>query len=249
MSTFKQTSVFLRQPSIPLSVLSISNLTNKMKEVRYSFLFLPLFLFATEVHAQEAEGAKTHPFEKGRFITGINGSIRSGQKSRTTINSSQDSKTFDFTLGTQSGVFIRKRLLLGGSLQVSKSNSETSVLKLNEEIFTIGPWTRYYLGKDPKASIFIELNLFFARENIDTQSGTITNRELKANGFGGSAGTGFTYVVNNNIAFDLTLAYNAIQFYGKDYNLLTDTSSKINFSESFLAVTFGFRIMLNEFFF
>jgi hypothetical protein len=138
---------------------------------------------------------------------------------------------------------------LGGSLQVTKSKSENQALQFNEEVFTIGPWSRYYLGKDPNGSIFIESNMYFARENIDSKSGTVINQKLKGNGFGVSLGAGFTYVVNPNIGFDLTLAYNIIQFYATDRNLITDSKDKVNFGENFLTVTFGFRIILNEFFF
>jgi len=75
------------------------------------------------------------------------------------------------------------------------------------------------------------------------------NNQLTGNGYGGSLGTGFTYVINPNIGFDLTLGYNIIQFYAKDHNLIDNTIARLKFKESYISVSFGFQIMLNEFFF
>ncbi|MBX2841694.1 MAG: hypothetical protein KTR26_07975 [Flammeovirgaceae bacterium] len=192
----------------------------------------------------------TGPFEKGRFITGLNGNISSGAFSTA---SSNNQKTFDnsYSFGTKSGFFVKNKWAIGGDFKISRS-SQNSTLSYSSELLQIGPWTRYYLSGNEYGSLFPEISIFYANSREETKilNGSQNFHEtLNTRGGGIEIGAGFTYIIDKKVGFDLVLSYKSILLSGTKEDFITQLQTKESVFTDVISFNFGFSVFIDEFFF
>ncbi|WP_350288992.1 hypothetical protein [uncultured Croceitalea sp.] len=209
-------------------------------------LVLPISILSQQVKSQDSLET---PFRKGRWLTGLAGSISSNT---TTINSADEKIiTNDFGLNFSTGKFIKDRLLLGGIINANRASSSGNVDRTEESLF-IGPFVSYYLTENERGSLFTTLSPGYVRYRDETSFNNAVNpisEFSEGGGFGALLGLGYSYVINDQIAFDIGFDLN---LFWVDVDLEqqpTNTISSQNIAVSNIAFTFGFNVILDDFFF
>ena len=189
------------------------------------------------------------PFRKGRWLTGLSGSISSGSNSLDSIGSGIDRNQYNIELGT--GNFVRDRLLIGGIISLSRSNSDEIFFETSELLF-IGPVITWYLSNEDHGSLFLSATGGYAK--FREESGYNLNGSpfailIDGNGGGGQFSFGYSHVLHDRVSFDLKLGY-ALYWIGA--NVLeqpANISRRKNFTVGDLSFSFGFNVLLDKFFF
>ena len=220
-----------------------------MKRCERVFVMTLVFVCGfSSLLAQSADSLET-PFRKGRWFTGLSGSISSSTVSLDTSSDNSFTNRYGFSFDTK--YFVRKRLALGVTLSASRENAEEFVTQ-ESELFLIGPSARYYVVDNIRGSLFFEgflgYSKFFERTTIDDPNFSLDQRE-KGGGIGSFAALGFSYVVSDKIIFDLALRYNLNLLSTERINEVSATSTSENIRLADLSFGFGFNIILDEFFF
>ncbi len=226
------------QPMIRSSVLII-------------FLITSITVFSQDISEDSNinEDSITTPFRKGRWLSGLSGSISSGSTKIDTSSTKAFTNQYSFDFAT--GKFFKDRWLLGGIFQMHRDNSRQFV-DLESETVLIAPQLSYYLSDNPHGSVFLSLALGYAsfrEKTVVLINGMPSQETLKGDGFGLIAQFGYSYVLHDRIAFDLGLTLNEI--WGNAERELDGglTNTKLAISTGNLLFTFGFKVILGEFFF
>lgn len=209
-------------------------------------LFCSLFLVTVSFSNSYAqEDSTSTPFRKGRWFTGLSGSINSATNK---IGSTRtNSNGYEIKIAT--GSFIKDRWLLEGALIATRSNSE-GFDKSDEETLFLGPGLTHYISDSNHGSIFISLSPGFVKYRNEVQINVSANGSesiTTGNGFGGIISIGYSYVLHDRIALDLGINLNSLwidsnrEFEGQKF----DETIKI----SDLSFSFGFNVLLDSFFF
>jgi len=200
--------------------------------------------------AQEAEADSiTTAFRKGRWLTGLSGNISSGSSRLDTISNRTFTNQYAFDFST--GKFFKDRWLLGGILQMNRTNSRQFIEFENESLL-IAPVISYYSSDSPVGSVFFLLAPGYARFREKTAVvilGTPSQAELSGGGFGLFAQLGYSYVLHDRIVFDLGLGLNGIWATGKREEETGQTRRKVKVENGNILFSFGFNVLLGEFFF
>ena len=198
--------------------------------------------------AQSTDSLQT-PFRKGRWFTGLSGSISSSTVSLDTGTDNTITNRYGFSFDTK--YFVRKKLALGVTLSTSRENAEEFVTQ-ESELFLVGPSARYYVVDNIRGALFFEgflgYSKFFERTTIKDPNFSFDQRE-KGGGIGAFTALGFSYVVSDKIIFDLALRYNLNLLRTERINEVSTTSTTENIRLADLSFGFGFNIILDEFFF
>ncbi len=189
------------------------------------------------------------PFRKGRWLTGLSGSI----SSNTNKISSVDEKliTNEFGLNFSTGRFVKDRWLLGGRINADRASSSGNIDSTTESLF-VGPFVSYYLSKNDRGSLFTTLATGYVRYREETKFNDLTNpiSEIsEGGGMGALVGLGYSYVINDQIAFDIGFNLNLFWVGVDSEQQPLGTIDSQNISVSNIAFTFGFNVILDDFFF
>lgn len=218
------------------------------------FIFISIFTFlaeSTSVTAQEIKKDSTEtPFRKGRWLTGLSGSISSGTIENTSSGNKSSSNQYGIEIGT--GKFIEDRILVGFLFNIQRQNIESDIVKKSTEILFIGIPASYYFSKSNIGSLFYNLSpgyVVYRDEAAVLLNDEFTNSLSKGNGIGILSTLGYSYVLHDRIAFDLGLTLN-VNWLSVEQNRSSDGSiNNVNFVLSDLSFTFGFNVLLDQFFF
>lgn len=218
----------------------------------FNFCFLLFFLGTLFLQAQNtsvATDSLATPFRKGRWLTGLSGSISSNTNKVT----SADEKTItnEFGLNFSTGRFIKDRWLLGGRINTDRASSAGNVDRTTESLF-VGPFVSYYLTENNRGSLFTTLSSGYVRYREETSFIDLTNpiSELsEGGGFGALLGLGYSYVIHDQIAFDIGFDLNLFWIGMDQEQQPSGTIGSQNISVSNTAFTFGFNVILDDFFF
>jgi hypothetical protein len=196
-----------------------------------------------------SEDSIATPFRKGRWLTGLSGSISSGSIKFDTASTRAftNQYSFDFTTGK----FIKDQWLLGGIFKMQRNNSRQFV-DLESESLLIAPLLSYYLSNNTQGSIFFSIAPGYARfrEKTVVQVGGAPSQEaLKGGGLGLFVQFGYSYVLHDRIAFDLGLGLNSAWVNAKRELEPGMAGNKVNMYTGTLLFSFGFNVILDEFFF
>lgn len=189
------------------------------------------------------------PFREGRWLTGLSGSISSN--TNTVGTSETKTITNEFGLNLSTGKFIKDRWLLGGKINTDRASSAGTVDRTTESLF-IGPFVSHYLSSNARGSLFTTLSTGYVRYREETQLNTLqAANELSSEGggFGGLVGLGYSYVIQDKIAFDIGFNLNLFWVGVDQEELPSGTISSQNIAISNIAFTFGFNVILDDFFF
>ena len=215
------------------------------------FIFTSIAVFSQDIGENKNinEDSITTPFRKGRWLTGLSGSISSGSTKIDTASAKAftNKYSFDFTTGK----FFKDRWLLGGIFQMHRDNSRQFV-DLESESLLLGPLLTYYLSNNPHGSIFLSMApgyASFRERTVVIISGIPSQETLKGDGFGLIVQLGYSYVLHDRIAFDLGLSLHGIWATAEREFDGSQTNTKLDINTGNLLFTFGFNVILGEFFF
>lgn len=219
-----------------------------MRSLLLIVLFL-LFTTSSGIFAQDSistDGTKT-PFRKGRWLTGISGSINSiTNDPKSTVDQTSSN---EYAISVVGGNFFQDRWLVGGIIQMNRSNAE-GLADLTNETFFIGPLVSRYLLEADYGSLYLSLAPGYARyRNVVRFTAGIEDNEEESegSGFGISIELGYSYVVFDRIAFDIGVGLtqrwlNVERTFQPDDIVFSDDINLRNIS-----FTFGFRVLLDKF--
>lgn len=208
-----------------------------------------LLIFSLNVLSQDQDSVI---LLKGRYITSLNGSIKSQNINSAFGQVSESQKITEYTIGTKSGFFIQDHWVLGLDFSLGKSASNATQFNFSSETLLLGLWSRYYFLSYYNGSLFADLTPFYSvvyQESSFNTPGYQFSEELEGKGFGLEPAIGFTYLINRNVGFGMSVSYqfgwiNAVR---KDLIIPVEVSEDYNFSQ--LKFNFSFQVYLDQFFF
>ena len=188
------------------------------------------------------------PFRKGRWLTGLSGSI-----STTTLGTEgQDEKLFanQYALNFSTGIFIKDSWLLGGAFTAERSDLSGDT-DPNTEVIFFGPLVNYFLSKNPRGSLFLGASPGFGLYRQDAQlevEGGVQQVVNKGNGFGLNLVLGYSYVIRDLITLNIGFnnSYYWLRVKSEGNPMQASTSERIDLSK--MSFTFGFSVILDDFF-
>ena len=188
-------------------------------------------------------------FRKGRWLTGLSGNI----SSTTTQVDNADFKTTsnNYGINIESGKFLKNRWLVGGLFQANKASTSGNIEKTTET-FYIGPFSNYYFMDGNTGSLFTRLSLGYIRYRDETKLMTqnlLIEEFSEGGGLGSIVGLGYSYTMNDFIAFDLGIDVNLFWVSIEQESLPVQTITNTNISSNDISFSFGFNIILDDFFF
>lgn len=219
-------------------------------------LLLSLALTPLLVNSQEQESgldqkqdSLTTPFRKGRWLSGLNGSFSSTNLRLEAEN--EQISTIQYGLEIFTGTFIYDRWFLGLSLLANRT-SGSGFIERDLETFTIGPTVSRYFLKDHYGSLYLSgtPGIIIVRDEAAFEiDGATSNRSLEGPGVSIRLRLGYSYVISDKIILDVGLDNSFIWY---DVELVTDPPQNVSKDTIFTnstAFSFGFIVLLDEFFF
>ncbi len=223
-----------------------------MKKTRHNVFIVVAIFIICNISAQTTDSLET-AFRKGRFLTGLSGSISSTTTDAGNLNSKATSNNFGINI--QSGKFFKNRLLIGGIFQANKISNSGAFTKTTET-FYIGPFSNYYFMDNKTGSLFTSLSLGYVRykdktelEEIDPLINQATQQLSEGGGLGSIIGFGYSYTINDFIAFDLGVNVNLFWVDIEQKLLPNQTITNTSISSNDVSFSFGFNVILDDFFF
>lgn len=208
-------------------------------------IFSSISAFSQEI----SEDSITTPFRKGRWLTGLSGSISSGSTRLDTASNKLFANQYAMDVST--GKFFKNRWLIGGIFRMQRDNSRQFV-DLESESVLIAPMLGYYLSDNPQGSIYFLVApgyASFRERTVVIVAGTPSQELLKGSGFGLLLSMGYAYVLHDRIGFNLGLGLSSTWANAEREIDQGRTMNKLNVFTGNLAFTFGFSVILDEFFF
>ena len=216
----------------------------------FTLLFLSLLAIPISAISQEIKKDSTETsFRKGRWFTGLAGSINSGTTENTTTGRKSSSNRYGIDIST--GKFIKDRFLVGFVLGAHRSNVEGDFVKTVETIF-VGPATSYYFSDSKTGSLFFGLSpgLVIYRDEVSLLLNDVFTEIIsEGSGFGIFTTLGYSYVLHDRITFDLGLNVNVSWLNVNQESETVESLNNVDFTLSDLSFSFGFNVLLDEFFF
>jgi hypothetical protein len=198
-----------------------------------------------------AQNADTLTFAKGRMMTSLYGSLANQQVN---IASGGSLKTTGYIIGTKSGSFIKNNWVLGLNFALSRTDFSNNDLDIDYEDLLLGLWTRLYFAQKGGAALYAELTPYYAgihRQTIlrDNNGVVVSNKEVSGSGIGLMPGFGFTYIINRNVGFGMTVAVPLARLKVDTEDLLLKNTVSDTFNAVELQFNFNFQVYLDQFFF
>lgn len=220
-----------------------------------SFLFCLVFIlnsytfcYAQDVPSDSTKTESETPFRKGRWLTGLSGSIGSGS----TENKSTSIKSLsnNYRIEISSGKFPIDRLNIGLTSFIERNNiEEENVEEITSEIFFLGPTAAYYLSDNSIGSVYFRLSPGFTLYRDKTGSledDIYVEQESKGSGFGLLSTFGFAYAITNRVIFDLGLNFNVFWLDINQKDSITSENENISFELNNVSFSFGFKILIDK---
>jgi hypothetical protein len=225
--------------------------TNSMTFLRWVF-FASVLCMGPDVHlwAQETDNdTVSTPFRKGRWLSGLNGSFSS---STLKLDSSEELFSMNsYGLEIFTGFFIKDRWFLGFNLIAANGNA-AGLIERESESMLIGPSVSHYFLKEPYGSLYLSVlpGYIRIREQSSVSNQDVDSIQLaKGPGFSTRIRLGYSYVIAQRIVLDVGVGTN-LSWVDATYRSDLDGIER---KESIFANTtffsFGFNVLLDEFFF
>ena len=213
-----------------------------------NFLAISTFSQNQNVESDSSATQTSSPFRKGRWLTGLSGSIGSGS----TENKSTSIKSIsnNYRVEISSGKFAIDRLNIGLTSFIERNNiEEENVEEITSEIFFLGPKTEYFLSDNSIGSVFFRLSPGYTLYRDKTgkiENNIYVEKESKGGGFGLLTTFGFAYAVADRVIFDLGLNFNVFWLDIKQKDSITSQVENINFELNNVSFSFGFKILIDK---
>ena len=187
------------------------------------------------------------PFRQGRWITGITGSINSSlvdfksEEERTSSN--------EYSFNILGGNFFQDRWLVGGVIQMDRSDAD-ALSDLTTETLFVGPFVSRYFSDSERGSLYLLLSPGYTRYRNFIRVADdlmVIEEQSEGSGFGFILNLGYSYVVFDRIAFDIgvTVAQRWLEVER------TQQPGNVVFEDDItlrdISFSFGFRVLLDRF--
>ncbi|MGB5314728.1 MAG: hypothetical protein WBN56_01875 [Robiginitalea sp.] len=189
------------------------------------------------------------PFRKGRWLSGLSGTFNS---STLDLDSSENPvSTNSYGLEIFTGTFFKDRWFLGANIFVNSSSGNGLIEKESESLL-VGPSLSYYFLKEPYGSLYLSVlpGYFRIRESVAVKpEGQFIQELAEGPGFATRMRLGFAYVISDRIVLDVGLG-TTLAWVDIDFTSTIEQSARTEsiFSNSTF-FSFGFNVLLDEFFF
>lgn len=214
-------------------------------------LILGLLLFPVIfIQAQETvEDSVNTPFRKGRWLSGLSGSFSSSALEISSEEELVSSNSYNLEIFT--GHFFKDRWFLGINLLAGRSEG-SGLVERESENFLIGPSVSYYFLKESYGSLYLSVLPGYIRiretSSVDLES-RLVEQTVEGPGFALRTRLGYAYVISDRIVLDVgvgtSLAWLDVDL--QSDALGVDQQESIFSNSTFF--TFGFNVLLDEFFF
>jgi hypothetical protein len=218
--------------------------------VRRNFtLILALFLMVSGLLAQtESDSIELSSFRKGRNLVGLSGSISSSylNKASPSNDNSQLGNLYRFDI--RLGKFVADKNLVGLVFIASRTQL-IGYVNNKAEILGIGPWYRFYLGKEPNIAFYLQTDLLYSNyygEAIGVQGFVTIDEYLDVAGIRASLGIGLSYVMGDRVSFDVGFEYNQARYWGVISNNTIDQKDDIVLDRGGFVFSFGFNVLFER---
>lgn len=214
------------------------------------FVFLICLSPTQQIRAQGTySDTITTPFRKGRWMSGLNGSFSS---STLKLNSAEELFTSNsYGIEIFSGKFFRDRWFVGFNV-IAISSSGAGLIERESETMVIGPSISHYFLKESYGSLYVSVLPGYIRireEGKISLDGEILNQKAEGPGFATRIRLGYSYVISRRIILDVGVGTNLAWL---DLSYISEIDA-INREESIFSngtfFSFGFNVLLDEFFF
>ncbi len=206
-------------------------------------------LFYALTFAQQNDSTTT-AFREGRWLTGLSGSISSTTTQVDNIGDKSTSNNFGINIET--GKFIKNRFLIGGRFQTNKI-SNSGGLDTTTETFYVGPFSNYYFIDNKTGSLFSTASIGYVRYKDEIQfnqlNSLISQQNSEGSGIGSILGVGYSYTINDFIAFDFGLNVNLFWVNVEQESLPSRAITNTSITSNDISFSFGFNVILDDFFF
>ena len=189
------------------------------------------------------------PFRQGRWLSGLSGTFNSSSLNIESSDNLVSANSYGLEIFT--GTFFKDRWFLGANVFVNSSTGD-GLIKKESESMLIGPSLGYYFLKEPYGSLYLSVlpGYFRIRESATLEpEGEFIQELAEGPGFATRMRLGFAYVISDRIVLDVglgtSLAWVDIDFTSTIEQ--TDRTESIFSNSTFF--TFGFNVLLDEFFF
>lgn len=174
--------------------------------------------------------------EQGRFLaSGSLGFSVRNYKSVFDGNTSDETKSTSFSLTPRAGYFVTDAIAVGAGLNLSMSSTKyDDDDKYNGTSISFTPFVRYYLPQ----RLFGQFEIGFGSSKDKWTYVDDDDEVYKYKSFNWSLGVGYAYFLNNNVAIEPLVSYNAISYTDRD-----ETDYKDKYGSIMLQI--GFSIYLD----
>jgi len=216
-------------------------------------ILLPLLVFAFLLVVPNGplwgQDTISTPFRKGRWLSGLNGSYSS---STLKLDSSEELFTMNsYGLEIFTGVFIKDRWFLGFNL-FALSGGGAGLIERESESMLIGPSVSHYFLKEPYGSLYFSVLPGYIRIR---EEGTFNNQDFNTTqraegpGFSTRIRLGYSYVIAQRIVLDVGVGTNMSWVDATYRSDLNEIERKESIFANTTFFSFGFNVLLDEFFF
>ena len=216
-------------------------------------LFFLLLCATPSMHlcAQDAQAndSTTTPFKKGRWLSGLSGTFSSSALKL----ESQDVLFANSSYGLDifTGIFFKERWFAGINVSAVQSGGK-GLIERESETFIIGPSIRRYFLKEAYGSLYLSVFPGFIRIREESRVGIeeeVFEQIAEGPGFAIRTRLGYSYVLSPRIILDVgvgtSLAWLDLTYENDRQEILRNESVFSNTT----FFSFGFNVMLDEFFF
>ncbi len=204
-----------------------------------------------QLHAQDTQtnDSITTPFQKGKWLSGLGGSFSSSNLRLESEDALLTNNTYGLEVFT--GVFFKDRWFAGFSIAAVQTGGK-GLIERESETLIIGPSISRYFLKEPYGSLYVSVLPGYIRIR---EEGRLGNAEgslrqvAEGPGFVTRVRLGYAYVISNRIVLDIGIGTNLawLNFtYQNEFQQVTRNESIFSESTFF---SFGFNVLLDEFFF
>lgn len=218
---------------------------------------IPVFLISlfsmgrdSRVFAQDIpRDTLTTPFRKGRWLSGLGGSFTSN-----TLRLGSSEELFSsngYAMEIFTGKFFKDRWFIGLNVLAIRS-SGAGLIERESESLLFGPSMSHYFLKDSYGSLYVSVLPGYIRireEGTVLLDGEVLNQKAEGPGFATRIRLGYSYVISRRIVLDVGVGTNLSWL---DLSYRSEIES-IDRQESIFSnatfFSFGFNVLLDEFFF
>lgn len=203
--------------------------------------------FAQDTIPTNTKDSISTPFRKGRWLTSLSGSISTSTNELRSTNSKSISN--DYAINLSTGNFFKERWLFGITFQAAKQETKGDINVVGES-FYIGPQFARYFSKTEEGSLFLNVSPGFVlyRSLANINGITEFQEESEGNGFGTLISLGYSYVIRDLISFNIGFSLQYAWINADTVNIEGVVGSD-NVTLSNISFTFGFGVILDDFFF